>query len=308
MRVLAVFGLLLSLSTFSAERAKWGVSGYGTLFWNCTQGFCTGNDNDVYQSIDQSFASNLVLNCEASFGSVRMDVEMRRTGDLLLPRITGHARSNGSNYHWNDGSAIVIEGIRYVGPTNTTLLFDGLLHGRTTGTRNFEGLRGEVYFFKSEGFRYEDHLGTLLYETDAQLITNVVFQIRGTNSGAHLQKRFEIPVVPNETIYMYAALHLDIFQVIGSTETLDGFEVVCETPENLESESLRVDHPLEIASATDALTLTIPASRKTSELQQVGNLGQQWTSAQGTMVTNEFGKQMTVPKAAGTQFWRVKWD
>src|SRR5687767_7980510 len=70
MRVLAVFGILIfSLSTFSAERAKWGMSGYGTLFWKCTQGFCTGNDNDVYQSIYQSFPSNLVLNCEASFGS-----------------------------------------------------------------------------------------------------------------------------------------------------------------------------------------------------------------------------------------------
>ena len=233
---------------------------------------------------------------------------MRREGDLFLPMMTGHARSAGPSIHWNDAFGVAIEGYRYTGDRNATLRFTGSLHGRTSATRNYDGLKAEVYFFKSDGFTFESHLPTLLYETQAKPITNFTLNIRSTNSGAHLSQTVSIPVVPNETIYLYANLYSSIFQVNGFTETVDGFKIICETPEKLMSESLALDQRLDIRASVESLTLTIPPSRRRAELQQVTGLGQEWTTFQAVMQTNAFGIQVRIPNPPATKFWRVQWE
>ena len=299
---------MLSVAAFAAQPAKWGVSADASLFYNCFEGHCRGNDLDVSQWIERSFSTNLVADCQANYGSARIEVQMRREGDLFLPTITGHARSTGPNTHWNDAYGVAIEGYRYTGNTNKTLRFTGSLNGRSSGTREYEGLEAEVYFFKSDGFTFERDLPTLLYETAAKPITNFTLNIRSTNSGASLSQTVSLPVAPNETIHFYASLYISIFQVNGFTETLDGFKIVCDTPDNLTSESLALDRPLEIQSSTNFVTLTIPPSRHRLDLQQAHGLGQEWTTIQPSLQTNTVGFLAQITNSTAAKFWRARWE
>lgn len=305
--LLAVF--LEHTTCVALEPVPWGISTASSIHYTCSDGYCRGNELDVYDtSLRQSFASAETSESKADFGMGRAVVEMIGDGRVLFPRIRGRADSVGPNIHWNSGYGIAIEGYRYIGQVPTFLEFEGTLSGQSNGTKSYEGLTAEVYLFKEEGFTYQPHLPTLLYETAAKPITNFSLRISSTNSGARLTNKVAVPVVPGETIYLFAQLGISVFRVNGFSESVEGLQINSPHRDLLHSHSLLADTKLEVLKSNNGLSLLMSPTRRPFQVERAIDLVAGWNAVNEPLTSLGTGFSFPIQSDQSQQFWRVRME
>lgn len=280
-----------------AERARWGVSTGSSIMINCTTGYCQGDPRDVHHSMMQSFGTNVVSDSQTDFGIARASVEMVRINDAFFPKIFGEARTIGPDIHWASASGTGVEGYQYRGGGAGDLEFVATLCGTNASSA---GMTAMIYLFKSEGFVYQTHLPTLLYETQAKPITNFTLSVSKSATGS--TNSATIQAQPGEIIYLFAQLSMSAQGAGRAVYADEGLRVTCKQADLLLSESLFAPQ-LAFAKQSGKLNLWIPATRWPVSIESSTDLGTDWSAV--PVITTTSGTSASLVIQGPQRFFRV---
>jgi hypothetical protein len=209
--------------------------------------------------------------------------------------------------YWSQADATVSEGYHYTGKTNKTFFFQHTLAAYTTATNYWDGVKMELHFCRETNFQFTTDMGWLLYESDAEIITNRVITVVSTNSNVLQSDTLQCTVKPGERFYLVARCSIGIFQRNGTSQILTPSEVTCLNPEGLISESDETDIPLRAAVHPDGVTLSWRATRRQCDLECAASLSSgSWLPVTNAAVSSLSGSQLTLAPDGAVGFYRLR--
>jgi hypothetical protein len=304
-RMAALLSLVLTVQGQAAT--KWGITAGCTIRPTCWPYYCNGVGILSGPGFSQDLGTNVATTVSADFATAAVTAEMKLAGEAFFPEFKGTNSTANTGLYWASADATVIEGYRYRGLTNKTLIFGGILSGVSSGPRTQDGLQAQLYFFRSTNFVYITHLPTLLYETGAQVITNRSFNVAYTNNGVSLSNVVAVPVAPGESFYLYASLSLSVFAQGAQCQSVVPYQVFCLNPEGLESESLRTDFPISVQTSGSDLRMAWQATRRACVPESSFTpTGGTWEPVTNAIAANKDGNVLAVPISSNEQFFRLR--
>jgi len=306
-------GVLVVALTFAMPLSSlpaattWGLSGGCTIYATCQPYYCNGLGSRSGPNFNQDRGTNILTSVSAEFASAALMAELKEVGGAYFPEFQGTNSTANTGLYLAMANVVAIEGYHYTGATNKTFLFGGRLAGSSSAPRTQDGLRAELYFFRSTNFVYISHLPTLLYETDAQVITNCSFKVAVTNNNALLSNVVAVTAAPGETFFLYASLQLSVFAQGAQCGTLTPYQVFCLNPDGLISESLRGDFPMLARTSGNDLQISWQATRRECRPESASTLDHPlWQAVTNFISADQDRNVLTVPITGGEQFFRLK--